>query len=96
MMATQNSELYYWSREARGSAAEVDYLAVMDGLIRAVEVKSGVAGRLRSLHMLLKSYPNLRGGMVFSSGKYAKLPKQKLTLLPLYWVSSATKSGRQA
>ena len=95
MMASQNSELYYWAREARGSTAEVDYLAVVDGAILAVEVKSGAAGKLKSLHLLLESYPHVGGGMVFSSGPYAQLPQQKLTFLPLYWVSSATRSAHQ-
>ncbi|NQT86119.1 ATP-binding protein [bacterium] len=95
MMASQNSELHYWARQARSSTAEVDCLAVVDSVIRAVEVKSGVAGRLKSLHLLLKSYPNVEGGMVFSSGPYAQLPQQKLTFLPLYWASSATRSAHQ-
>ena len=96
MMASQDSELCYWAREVRGSTAEVDYLAVVDGSLRAVEVKSGVAGKLKSLHLLLKSYPNVEGGMVFSSGPYARLPQQKLTFLPLYWASSATRGAPPA
>jgi hypothetical protein len=96
MLASQDSELYYWAREARGSTAEVDYLSVVDGAIRAVEVKSGAAGKLRSLHLLLQSYPNVQGGLVFSSGPYAELPEQSLTFLPLYWASSATRSPHRA
>jgi len=95
MMVSQDSELYYWAREARGSTAEVDYLAVVDGAIRAVEVKSGAAGKLKSLHLLLESYPNVKDGLVFSSGPYGQLPQQKLTFLPLYWVSSATRIAPQ-
>lgn len=90
MMVSQNSELHYWSREARSSSAEVDYLAVVDGTIRAIEVKSGSSGKLRGLHLLLKSYPNMAGGIVFSSGPYAELPGQKLTFLPLYMTLRAT------
>jgi len=71
----------------------VDYLAVVDGSIRGVEVKSGASGRLRSLHLLLASYPKVKGGLVFSSGPYAELPDQKLTFLPLYWASSATRNA---
>ena len=87
---SQRSDLYYWSRETRGSMAEVDYLAVMDGLVYAVEVKSGAAGKLRGLHRLLASYPNVKGGLVFSSGPYAPLPQQNLTFLPLYMARAAT------
>ena len=43
MMLSQNSNLYYWARQARGSIAEVDYLAVVDGGIVPIEVKSGAA-----------------------------------------------------
>jgi predicted AAA+ superfamily ATPase len=91
MMITQNSDLYYWARQARGSTAEVDYLAVIDGNIIPIEVKSGAAGRLRSLHLLLKSYPNCPFGLVFSSAPYSELPEQKLKFLPLYYAYSATK-----
>ena len=52
MVSTGQEELHYWSREARGSSAEVDYLSVQEGVICPVEVKSGAAGRLRSLHLL--------------------------------------------
>lgn len=94
MMVSQDANLYYWSREAKGSSAEVDYIAVVSGSIYGVEVKSGPAGRLRSLHVLLKSYPNCAGGLVFSSAPYAELPDQKLTFLPLYFAYSATRSTK--
>ena len=90
-MIIQNSDLYYWARQARGNTAEVDYLAVIEGNIIPIEVKSGAAGRLRSLHLLLKSYPNCPFGLVFSSAPYSELPEQKLKFLPLYYVYSATK-----
>jgi len=90
MMLSQGSNLYYWSRSERGSSAEVDYLAVIDSTIHGVEVKSGPAGRLKSLHVLLQKYPKCQG-MVFSSGPYAELPEQKLTFIPLYFAQSATR-----
>ena len=92
MLVSQESELYYWSRQAPSSTAEVDYLAVVDGEIVPVEVKSGPAGRLRSLHLLLETYPNCPRGLVFSSAPYAEDPEHKLTFLPLYFAYSATKS----
>lgn len=90
MMLSQGSELYYWSRRARGSSAEVDYLIVKDGRIHPVEIKSSSAGRLKSLHLLLDRYPDCREGLVFSCAPYSELPGQKLTFLPLYFVYSAT------
>jgi len=92
MVVSQGSDLYYWAREARGSSAEVDYLAVVQDSIFGVEVKSGPAGRLRSMHLLLETYQNCAGGMVFSSGPYAELPEQRLTFIPLYYVYAATRS----
>lgn len=90
MVVSQNDELYYWGRETRGSTAEVDFLGVVEGAVHGVEVKSGSAGKLKSLHLLLESNPNVASGLVFSSGPYAELPGQKLTFLPLYWAFSAT------
>lgn len=93
LMVSQGADIYYWSREAKGSSAEVDYLVVVDGSIYGVEVKSGPAGRLRSLHVLLNSYSNCAGGRVFSSAPYTELPEQKLIFAPLYFAYAATKSG---
>jgi predicted AAA+ superfamily ATPase len=90
LMVSQASDLFYWAREARSSNAEVDYLAVVDETICPVEVKSGAAGKLKSLHLLLQTYPNCPRGLVFSCGRYAELPAQKLSFLPLYYAFSAT------
>ena len=90
MLVSQGSDLHYWSREAKSSNAEVDYLAVIGGSIVPVEVKNGPSGRLRSLHLLLESCPNCERGFVFSSGPYAELSEQKLQFLPLYYAFRAT------
>ncbi|MCK5538087.1 MAG: ATP-binding protein, partial [Bacteroidales bacterium] len=39
-----NEKLYYWSRDARGSSAETDYLIEKEGEIIPIEVKSGKSG----------------------------------------------------
>jgi len=85
LVAAGQSDLYYWAREAKSSSAEVDYLIVKDGKILPIEVKSGVSGKLKSLHQLLQKYPNCLAGYVFSSAHYAELPEQKLVFLPLYY-----------
>lgn len=90
MLISQNGSLYYWDRQAKSSSAEVDYLAVMDGRIHPVEVKSGATGSLKSLHLFLAAYPDCGQAMVFSDRPYADLPKQKITFLPLYSVFAAT------
>lgn len=88
LVAGHSSELFHWSREARGSNAEVDYLVVSNGKIVPVEVKSGSGGSLRSLHLMLETYKNCPEGVVLYSGTYARLPEQRLTFLPLYYAGS--------
>jgi uncharacterized protein len=44
------SELHFWTREKKDATAELDFIYVFDGQIIPIEVKSGVTGRLRSLH----------------------------------------------
>ena len=87
MIAASGHELYYWARDARGSSAEVDYLAIREGRILPVEVKSGASGSLRSLHLMLATYPNCPEGIVLYSGTYARVPEQRLTFLPLYYAA---------
>ncbi len=51
--------LYYWHREEKGSAAEVDYVVQHGNSIIPIEVKAGSTGSLKSLHlfMSLKQFP---------------------------------------
>ncbi|MCK4806004.1 MAG: DUF4143 domain-containing protein, partial [Candidatus Aegiribacteria sp.] len=84
LLAHHGPDLFYWSRDARGSSAEVDYLLAFNGKIYPIEVKSGAAGSLKSLHMLLQKYPNCPRGLVLYDGTYKNLPEQKLEYLPLY------------
>jgi uncharacterized protein len=88
LIANHSSDIFYWARQARGSTAEVDYLAVRDGRIVPVEVKSGTGGSLRSLHLMLDAYPNCPEGVVLYSGPYAHRPEQRLTFMPLYYAAS--------
>ncbi len=88
LLAWHGPELFYWARDARGSNAEIDYLVVCDGKIYPVEVKSGTGGSLRSLHLMLKKYPNCPKGLVLYSGAYKNLSEQKLEFLPLYSVAA--------
>jgi len=93
MVLSQKEDVYYWSRRAKSSSAEVDYIAVMDSEIYPVEVKSGSSGRLKSLHLFLQTYHSSPGGIVFSMRPYAELPEQNITFIPLYFAFSATLAG---
>ena len=83
--ASGNDDLYYWSREEKSSTAEVDYLISGKGKIFPVEIKSGSAGRLRSLHLLLNSFPDCPAGIILSEAPFSTLPDQKLVFLPIYY-----------
>jgi len=92
MLIPQSSQLYYWarSRSAKSSTAEVDYLGTIGDTIIPVEVKSGPAGQLRSLHLLLQSFPQISRGVVLSTRMYSELPSQRLVFIPIYYAYSAT------
>ncbi|MGD9973877.1 MAG: ATP-binding protein [Desulfatirhabdiaceae bacterium] len=85
LVAAGQNELVYWSRDARSSKAEVDFLMVVRGKVYPVEVKSGSSGRLKSLHLFLQSYPESPAGTVFSCAPASELPDQRLSFLPLYY-----------
>lgn len=79
--------LYYWSRDERGSSAETDFLIEKEGEIIPIEVKSGKSGRLKSLHLLLNKFKNIKTAFVFTEDKYGELPEQKIKFLPLFYAS---------
>ena len=83
-----SENLYYWSRDARGSNAETDYIVECDGEIVPIEVKSGKSGSLKSLHLLLNTYPNIKMSYVFTEDKYGNLPEQKIKFMPLFKAGS--------
>lgn len=95
MASNQNNELFYWSRQAKSSTAEVDYVVSVNDRIIPVEVKSAKAGSLRSMHQYLKEFPDCTVGYVFSANNYAELLEQKLVFMPLYFAYSASMSGHQ-
>ncbi|MBN2857446.1 MAG: ATP-binding protein [Candidatus Delongbacteria bacterium] len=51
-------QLYYWTREARNSAAELDFLAEANNTIIPVEVKAGKTGTLKSLQVFIEEKKN--------------------------------------
>lgn len=63
-------------------------LVAMKGRIVPIEVKSGPAGKLRSLHLLLREYPQCSPGLVLSEAPFAELPEQGLVFVPLYYAGS--------
>ena len=93
MALSQKGDLYYWSRNARSSTAEVDYISVQNSEIYPVEVKSGASGRLKSLHLFLQTYKKTPWGIVFSTSPYSEIPDQRIKFVPLYYACSYTGKG---
>jgi len=91
-MAQEQDQMYYWQRAEKSSSAEVDYLAIVENKLIPVEVKSGAAGRLRSMHMFLQNYSQSTYGYVFLDAPYQVLEEQKLIFMPLYYVYAACSS----
>jgi len=46
--------LYYWTREEKGSNAEIDYIIQYGSKVIPIEVKAGSTGSLKSLHLFMK------------------------------------------
>jgi predicted AAA+ superfamily ATPase len=81
---SENERLFYWCREKPNSSAEVDFLMTEEGRILPVEVKSGPAGKLRSLHLFLAEHPQTPYGIVLNSGNIKQFEKERLHFFPLY------------
>lgn len=97
--------LWYWSREARSSAAEVDYLAAPTSHVLPIEVKSGTGGAMRSLHVFMAEQKlswaarfNSAAPMVQDVDTMAATGKQvryKLLSLPAYAVECLPRLARE-
>jgi predicted AAA+ superfamily ATPase len=80
----QQSELYYWHREALNSNAEVDYVIQKHQDIIPIEVKSGKKGKMQSLYLFLKE-KKAPYGIRFSLENYSAYGQ--IRVYPLYAVS---------
>jgi len=83
-------ELHYWTRAARSSQAEVDYLLVGGGTAHPVEVRNARVGGMQSLRILLREQPDLAPGYVLSAEPYAVDPRRGVERLPLYYAAALT------
>ena len=57
----QKPQLHYWQRQKQGATSEVDFLAVHQGKVIPIEVKSGASGRMRSLSVFIGSRKSAAG-----------------------------------
>jgi len=88
LLASGINDIFYWSRLKRGSSAETDYLIEKKGEVIPIEVKSGKSGKLKSLHMLLDKYSNIKTAYVFTEDKFGDIPEQKIKFRPLFCAGS--------
>ena len=83
---------HFWVREKKGSDAEVDFIIQYDNRIIPIEVKSGHAGRLKSLHLFMENTNHRTAVRVWSGSlsinKVTTLSGKKFDLinLPFYYV----------
>jgi predicted AAA+ superfamily ATPase len=95
----ETPNLYYWMREAKSAAAEVDYVIAQGQQVIPVEIKAGKTGALKSLHRFLlekqRSFGLRFNGDVPSLMRGSTQTTDKTTLefellsLPLYMVGQA-------
>ena len=92
-----SSTIYFWTREKSSSSAEVDYIFPYNGMLIPVEVKSGLIGKLRSLHQFMDKSEHKIAIRIWSGKKSLEQVKtisgKKFTLLnlPFYMVSRIEK-----
>ena len=79
-----DNQLYYWRREADDSNAEVDYLVQFYNKVLPVEVKSGIKGSMKSLHILMQE-KNLKLAIRTSEENFGSL-NDSILVLPLYFI----------
>jgi uncharacterized protein len=88
LIAATDRDVYYWSRNARGSNAKTDYLIEKEGNIIPIEVKSGKSGSLKSLHLLLDTFTNIKTAFVFTEDKQGEIKEKGIKFLPLFQAGS--------
>jgi len=87
-LAAGQKKLYYWARQAKSSTAEIDYLLVKKNEIIPVEVKNSSSGSLKSLHLLLDQFPDIKKAYILSHAEFGKIKNQKLEFVPIYYASN--------
>ena len=86
LLCTHSKNLKYWARTNKNSNAEVDYVIENNGSIIPIEVKYGVAGKLKSLHLLLAENPHIDKAIVYSKAKIGS--HEKIKFIPIYYAGN--------
>ena len=80
----ENSKMYFWNRLKKNSQAELDYLIFKNNQVIPIEIKSGVRGSIKSMHMFLETFKEVPEGFVLSSQNISTIPEQRIKFMPLY------------
>lgn len=89
-------DLYYWENTAEGTRSEVDYITTRDLKILPVECKSGVSGKMKSLHLFMRQ-KHLTDAIRCSLENFAELENvdnanngvvRRIKIIPLYAISN--------
>lgn len=98
-------ELHFWVREARNSAAEVDYVLAEGPRVIPVEVKAGSTGTLKSLHAFVSEkrsplavrFNSDMPSLMEAGTTLSSLPRRRFRLLslPLYMVGEVRRLCRE-
>jgi predicted AAA+ superfamily ATPase len=87
-----DKKLHFWSREKKGSNAEVDYLIEIDGRPLPVEVKSGARGSLKSMRLFLNEYSKTLLGIRYSMHELSY--HDRILSIPLTMISQTPRLVR--
>jgi hypothetical protein len=82
----REAALFFWRRAEKSSSAEVDYLQERDQVVIPIEIKSGHAGSLKSMHLFLAERPKAPYGIRFSAQNYSRF--EKIDSRPLYAIAT--------
>jgi predicted AAA+ superfamily ATPase len=89
-------ELFYWTREAKGSNAEIDYVVQRGNTIVPIEVKAGTKGQMQSLYIFMKE-KQLMLGVRTSIENFGRLVppsgEGEVAIVPLYGIGRYVNVG---
>lgn len=89
------SSLYYWTRDAKNSQAEIDYVTAANRSVLPIEIKAGMKGGMKSLWIFMREKKLNKGvrcslenfGTLTHEDKEAVNTIRSVTICPLYAIS---------
>lgn len=86
-------ELFYWQDLGDGTMSEVDYITVRDMKTLPIEVKAGISGKMKSLHLFMQK-KGINRAVRTSLENFGRITlkdgecDRKIEIVPLYAISS--------